>query len=119
MKKYFTCVRKVPISETKDFADSLTEHFAERRNRAQLLDKSSSIVACFEVDKRHKNGNEYHFIYSDATVLIYNKNSRKLITILFARPGQIRRYYSKPGMQPPPYLLHAALRNVQTEKNYI
>lgn len=52
----------------------------------------SKIRYGFEIDRNHVNGREIHIIDDDAYIFIYNKESMKLITILIARVGQIKRY---------------------------
>lgn len=73
---------------------SNTLHIADRLNRVDECTKSSNVVVDrFIVDKGHRNGAEIHEVYSDSTIKVYNLNTLKLITILFARPAQIKRYY--------------------------
>lgn len=71
---------------------SNTLHIADRLNRVDECTKGSDIVVDrFIVDKGHRNGAEIHEVYSDSTIKIYNLNTLKLITILFARPAQIKK----------------------------
>lgn len=61
-------------------------------NRELFVHPKAPVLYGFEVDKRHANGNEYHFVRQDASVYIYNAESEKFITILLAREGQIEKY---------------------------
>ena len=69
------------------------------------------IVSRFIVDKGHRNGAEIHEVYPDSTIKIYNLNTLKLITILFARPAQIKRYYKAFNEQAPELLIKGARLN--------
>lgn len=57
------------------------------------LGGNGKIVDSFIVNKGHKDGIELHCVTSNALIIIYNVNSRKLVTKLIARPQQIKRYY--------------------------
>ena len=50
-------------------------------------------------------GLECHSITDNGIIIIYNKNSGKLVTKLIARSNQIKRYYYKSGREPPKWLL--------------
>ncbi len=67
-----------------------TEHYFERVNR--IIYKRGNWHQTFTIDKGHKNGWEYHVIYDNAIIDIYNVKTKKFVTRLLARPGQIRRY---------------------------
>lgn len=45
------------------------------------------------VDKGHKNGPELHQLSDTGIITIYNNRTKKLITKLIARPGQIKRFF--------------------------
>jgi hypothetical protein len=75
-------------------------HFSiERRERAKVLEELKAPIlsvngklCIFIVDKGHKNGAEIHVITENGVIHIYNKNSKKYVTGLIARPGQLTRY---------------------------
>lgn len=97
---------------------SNTLHIADRLNRVDECTKGSDIVVDrFIVDKGHKNGAEIHEVYSDSTIKIYNLNTLKLITILFARPAQIKRYYEAFNEQAPELLIKGARLNSHLKRN--
>lgn len=78
----------------------MTIHFsADRKRRAVILEKLKAPIlsvngklCIFIVDKGHKNGAEIHVITENGIINIYNRNSKKYVTGLIARPGQLMRY---------------------------
>ena len=50
-------------------------------------------------------------------IKIYNLNTLKLITILFARPAQIKRYYEAFNEQTPELLIKGARLNSHLKRN--
>lgn len=72
--------------------DNLTAHCNTRYYR---IPKCTKVVKCFLVDKNHKNGLEEHFILEDASIVVVNHKSQKVVTILKARLGQLKRYNFK------------------------
>jgi len=63
--------------------------YLEKLGRA---DKVKTLI----LDKGHRDGPERHVIHENRLVYIYNVNSRKFITVLYARDGQLRRYGLNP-----------------------
>lgn len=47
------------------------------------------------------NGKEIHTITEKGVILIHNSETKKLITMLFARPGQIVRYWKALNIELP------------------
>ena len=95
-----------------------TLHMTDRLNRVDECTKDSDVVVDrFIVDKGHRNGAEIHEVYSDSTIKIYNLNTLKLITILFARPAQIKRYYEAFNEQAPELLINGARLNSHLKRN--
>lgn len=97
-----------------------TNHLTiDRANRVRAIKELIGYgkpVRGFRIDRHHKNGEEYHLITSTALVLIFNFHSKKLITILVARPNQIKRYYEAAGDTAPQELLDLAYEH--TKKGY-
>lgn len=116
-KLYFRCLGR--YTDIVSFQATLTKHILQKTSRSRILNMNAKLMDCFIVDKAHPNGNEIHFIFDDATVLIFNEQSHKFITILFARPGQIRRYYEDLMEVAPTLLLNCALQNSRDGKNSI
>ena len=73
----------------------ITLHVAEREKRLEQYKylMNTNFIDKFEVDAEHVNGNEVHCINSNGLIYIYNKRTRRLITILHPRPAQLKRYY--------------------------
>lgn len=72
-----------------------SKHYNNDRQGREALIKAigyGSIVKGFKVDRGHKDGPEMHIITSTALILVYNFNSKKLVTKLIARPAQLTRY---------------------------
>ncbi len=91
-----------------------TDHaFYCRYNRiAYVLEHGiGSIVARFLVNKGHKNGKEVHCITDKGLILIFNQESKRFITLLFARPAQITRYYDTVNLQPDKQTMYCAELN--------
>ena len=80
-----------------------TEHWDERSARigsfAEKVRNAGDAQYSFIVDTHHPNGDEIHTITERAFIIIQNKGTRKIITILAARPGQITRYWK--GLRKP------------------
>lgn len=73
-----------------------TLHFlkmSEARKEAIKKIGIGNVVNQFIVDKGHENGKEIHIVTSTGLIIIRNYHTRKYITILIARPQQIKRYY--------------------------
>jgi hypothetical protein len=81
----------------------LTSHFAdERQSRNSLIQQNGGYgkpVAQVMVDKGHPNGPEWHVLTDNAIILVYNVRTRNLITVKFARPGQIRQLNGRPNVR--------------------
>ena len=100
-----------------------TIHFlADRQNRAVILEKLKAPIlsvngklCIFTVDKGHKNGAEIHVITENGIIHIYNKASKKYITGLIARPGQLTRY----GVIIPDFVIHRAMVHTSMDYNEI
>lgn len=100
-----------------------TIHFLEdRQNRAVILEELKAPIlsvngklCIFTVDKGHKNGAEIHVITENGVIHIYNKNSKKYVTGLIARPGQLTRY----GAIIPDFVIRRAEAHVALHYNKI
>jgi hypothetical protein len=94
----------------------LTNDRVTRINAIRELIGFGKPVCGFKVDNHHRNGAEYHLITSTALILIFNYNSKKLITVLIARPNQIKRYYDNSNKVAPEELINLAYEH--TKKHY-
>lgn len=68
----------------------------DRKSRMQAIEVIGygKPVATIEVDKGHRNGPEVHTLSTTGIVTIRNKRTRKVITYLIARPGQVMRFFN-------------------------
>ena len=75
-----------------------SKHYMMDREARENLIKEigyGETIKTVMVDRGHKNGPEIHEISNTGIVTIYNARTKKMITKLIARPGQIRRYYKE------------------------
>lgn len=75
-------------------------HYKAERSYRELRIKEigeGNVFAEFIVNRGHKNGAERHVLTTTGIIIIYNATTKKMVTKLIARPGQIRRYYPYGG----------------------
>ena len=98
------------VSSVNGLNNVSTFHYAKdrtvRHNKIANVIGEGNCIAYFIVDKAHPNGNEVHCVYDNGIVVIYNENSKRLITELIARPNQIYRYWSGLGIAFPSQYNH-------------
>ncbi len=91
------------IDELMDEQFTQTLHSMEREKRFDVYRKegllNNHFMAAFIVNTGHEEGLEIHAINSKAMIYVFNERTRRLITILCARPQQIRRYYQQLGIR--------------------
>lgn len=96
---------------------------ADRNSRERFicehLGGNGKIVDSFIVDKGHKNGAELHCVTDNGIIIVYNVNSRKMVTKLIARPQQIERYYMHTKKNPPRELLELCREHQRMGYNYL
>lgn len=116
-KKYFKVLEEVSYQIQ---TNKITKHAYERLIRIHNINlENNPIINSFVVDKKHSNGNEVHVILEDATILIFNQNTNKFITVLFARPHQIKRYYEQLNLDVPQKVYDNAYTNYCLNRNNI
>lgn len=97
-----------------------SKHYIEdRKSRQSLISEIGlgKIVKGFVVDKGHRNGPELHIVTTTGLILIHNYNTKKLITRLIARPGQLERYFGKGNT--PKELIAIAIEHTRNGYNEI
>ena len=113
-------IRELEISKAQVllWIENTTRHArSERQNRFSRLDKENlQVYKAFEVDKQHINGNEIHVITWQAEILIFNLETKRAITVLFARPRQITRYQLR-FARVPQTIMEKAYRNLEMGYN--
>ena len=74
---------------------SLTSHYKHDRGaRIEVVSAGKTTpLYSFIVDTGHPNGNEIHTITERAEIVIQNERTKKIVTVLFARPAQVKRYW--------------------------
>lgn len=85
----------------------VSRHYKNKRyKREKFINKyingDGKVVDSFIIDKGHIDGLERHDITENGIIIIYNTSTKKLVTKLVAREGQIKRYYESTGKDPPP-----------------
>lgn len=101
-----------------DYITNKSKHYLTDRKHRLLIE--SDVYCVFEIDKGHRNGTEYHFLLENSKILIVNKDTHTLITILNARPQQLKRYFSElgcPNTKTFKKMLRSASNNVKYKKN--
>lgn len=85
-------------TQTSYSMEHQTAHAMERMERVSAYNKAY-IIDGFIVDKKHIGGYEVHLIDAKGYIYIYNKDSKKFITILSGRREQLERYYIDLGIE--------------------
>ena len=98
-----------------------TIHFETREARNKFIFENIGLgnpIRTFRWDKRHPNGPELHTITDTGIIIIQNERTKKLVTTLIARPGQIYRYYINENEVPPKFLMDIAREHTKAGYNY-
>lgn len=91
----FKVLKEVEVSKDmlNKMVDNARMHVYDRKNRFDLLNMETlKIWKAFFVDKDHTDGIEVHVITDKADIIVCNVRDRSAITVLHARPAQIKRY---------------------------
>ena len=80
-----------------------TYHYRyDRGSRANVISEGTGDpLYSFIVDTGHPNGNEIHTITEKAEIIIQNERTKRIVTVLFARPAQVTRYWQILGVSLP------------------
>lgn len=91
----------------------------DRQKRRELIETIGygNAIKTVVVDRHHKNGPEIHEISDTGIITIFNQRTKKMITQLIARPGQIRRYFTDNEIIPNG-LLDIARQHQELNYNY-
>ena len=103
-----------------------TYHYKyDRGRRADVISEGIGYpLYSFIVDTGHPNGNEIHTITNKAEIVIQNERTKRVVTVLFARPAQVTRYWERLGVNIPNDDAFNSVRrfshsNVQRNLNHI
>lgn len=95
--------------------DSTSVHYnIDRQSRNTFINNCigvGEVVDSFIVDRGHPGGAEIHSVTDTAIIIIHNQKTNKLITVLIARPEQIRRLYRSAGKTPPKNIIKLAYKH--------
>ena len=97
-----------------------SKHWKNDRNkRNEIIEKigCGNTIKTVVVDRHHKNGPEVHEISDTGIITIFNQRTKKMITKLIARPGQIKRYFTENEIIPEE-LLNIAKQHQKMNFNY-
>lgn len=103
-----------------------TKHLDEERKRrldlAIDVNDGTEIEKVFWVDKGHPNGPELHCVTKKGVIFILNENKfihkrNSLITILLARPNQVKRLYEEIHKEPPKQIIKYCYENIKCGRN--
>ena len=113
-------------------SEELTGHLSseryERLERAMRYNKfhgkgQAYVDKVFVVDKGHPDGPELHCVTTKGIIFILNKDKyeshkKSFITVLLARPNQVKRLYEACGLEVPLNIMNFAERNQEHHENY-
>lgn len=73
----------------------------DRRERDRIIGRigMGTVIKSVVIDRGHVNGPEIHKVTTTGLIIIYNEYSGKMVTILIARPNQIKRYFENDAPQ--------------------
>lgn len=100
-----------------------TEHISkDRTGRINEIVDIGNPVYSFVVETGHRNGPEIHTLTDNSLIFIQNQNTRKMVTFLFARPQQLKRYFQNLQINTPNdptfrNMIRTAFNNFQNGKN--
>ena len=90
-----------------------TQHFIkDRQERLNFIKENIGYgekVASFYWDRGHQNGAEIHTVTSTGLIIIKNYRTKNIVTVLIARPNQIKRLYGDTAV--PQYLIDLAVEH--------
>ena len=91
----------------------------DRQTRSRIIAQIGlgQIVKEVVVDRGHRNGPEVHKITTTGLVIIYNQRTSIMVTILIARPNQIKRYYAE--NEAPQKIINLAFEHMRAGYNKI
>lgn len=73
-----------------------TLHYKEREYRRSLAQKQGRPIRTTVLNRHHRNGLELHTVYDNGMVEVRNLHTNLLVTVLYARPSQLKRYFKNP-----------------------
>ena len=91
----------------------------DRQVRSKIIAQIGlgQVVKEVVVDRGHRNGPEVHKITTTGLVVICNQRTGIMVTILIARPNQIKRYYAE--NEAPQEIINLAFEHMKAGYNKI
>lgn len=77
-----------------NISNKLTSHACSRSNRMKLISEWSRPLCYFEVYRRKSQSRQIHCLLEDASILVFNKNTKKIITFIIPCPKSFEKYVS-------------------------
>lgn len=76
-------------------SNELTNHAKNRKNRIKVVSPEAKPAYYFEVYRTNSSSKQVHCILEDATLLVFNKEDFRLVTIIIANNKTLNKYYDK------------------------
>lgn len=95
-----------------------TIHIKQDRSTRMNAYDSGDFLGGFIVDTGHKDGLEVHIIDNQGYIHIFNKQSKRYITVLSGRPSQIKLYYRALNLNIPDEVHKAIKISLERNKKY-
>ena len=91
----------------------------DRQVRSKIIAQIGlgQVVKEVVVDRGHRNGPEVHKITTTGLVVICNQRTGIMVTVLIARPNQIKRYYTE--NEAPQDIINLAVEHMRAGYNKI
>lgn len=97
-----------------------TIHLNDREERLSVIKSEigfGNVIWSEIVDKGHRNGAEIHNITDTGLIIVQNQRTKKVVTVMVARVGQLKRYaIPKSELKS---VLRIARHNIDMGYNYI
>lgn len=99
----------------------LSAHISERSERIKLIETIGIGVPlnAFLVDNHHPAGKEIHVVTFTGLILIFNKETKVLATVLIARPMQLKRYFVNIGKVVPSEIYLLSVQHCKKNFNHV
>lgn len=115
----YTEVLSLEYITKSEYTSHLKKSRKKRLNKAMEFNKGAKINQSFVVDKGHPDGPEIHSVTDNGIIFIINANTKRFITVLLARPNQIRRLYKACKIKPPKNMMRKARFYVKNKYNFL
>ena len=115
----YTDLRKAQdeINTAKSTIHFSCDNRKSRKATAKHIDTKPIVDNAFLVDKGHKDGMEVHVVTKTGLIFIFNNMKMalglpSLITVLIARPNQVKRLYDACNISVSPSILESCYEHV-------